>query len=348
VIPRVQRTWRRLTQGLERFLFDPAQPESLAICRILFFGGMLLVYGPWEDFRGWAQVVPAYYGPVGPAAWLPFPVTLPDPVIQRLQWAWRAALLLAAVGLWTRAATVTAFVLGTYLLSLSTAFGKVSHSENLVVFILLIMATARCADAWSLDTRWRRRPRVVQPSGEYRWPSRVVWVVMTIVFTLAGWQKLIRVGPVWASPELFSPQMVMHFYTNDPWVDWGLRLAWVRPFVWVAGIASLAGECLFPLALISRRARAVLVPLMLGMQINITVLFGVFFWTYFVAYSFWLPWDDLLRIGRGWANRGRGDPGPGRPEAAGVSSGTPGGISGGVSGGASGGGGGGPAVNSGA
>jgi hypothetical protein len=282
-----------LGSAWDRYFFTPASATPLGLYRAIACGWWFVYYTFGYDFAGWTAASEAFYQPV--SFWRLFPGVplLADDLTLVLSRVFSGALLLGAIGLFTRVSIGIAFVLSIYLLGISTGFGKVTHSHTLVLFTLGILAMARSGDAVSLDALRRGRAGPAVPSGEYRWPIRTVWVVLAISFTLAGWQKVFRAGPGWLSPDSFTPLMLRHYYENEPWTDIGLRLAWIRPFAWFGSIATLVGECLFPLALISRRARMIFVPLMLGMQINITVLFGVYFWPFLVGYVFFVPWEYL-------------------------------------------------------
>lgn len=280
---------------LSRYFFTPERPEPLAVCRILYCVWLLVYYAGFVDFRGWSRVTEALYRPVALHSFLPPPPG--DHIVGPLQYLWWTLLLLGAAGFLTRFSLGFACGLSLYLLGLSTSFGKISHSEPMVIFGLGILAFSRCGDVWSVDA-WLRRRRGIDTtpvlSGEYRWPIRTVWVVMAMVFFQAGLNKLIKAGPGWAAPDSFGPQMLQHFYTNSPPLQIGLKLAWVTPFLWVAGISSLAGEVLFPLALVWRKARLILPAMMFTMQLNIAFLLGVYFWQYMAAYVFWVPWPLIF------------------------------------------------------
>jgi len=47
-----------------------------------------------------------------------------------------------------------------------------------------VLALSRCGDAFSLDrlVRARRHAEAPPPSGEYRWPARMILLVMSCVF----------------------------------------------------------------------------------------------------------------------------------------------------------------------
>lgn len=278
-----------------RFWFEPERPDNLGLCRVLFYGLLLVYYAP-IDYAGWGAVPKGFYDPIWLFQRLHLHV-LPDPYMGQLAALWKASLLLSFVGFVTRVSTVVAFVLGVYLIGVPYNFGKTDHMTALVVFVLGIMALSWSGDAWSIDALFRRKRGAAPPppSGEYRWPVRAVWVAMSVVFFAAGMAKLMQGGLAWVTSEHFQISLVQRFYDpNPPTVRLGLWLA-AHPLLarTFAGV-SLLGELLFPLALVSRRARAVLPPLLLAMQLGIGLLMNVWFYTFMFVYVFWVRWDRLL------------------------------------------------------
>lgn len=74
---------------------------------------------------------------------------------------------------------------------------------------------------------------------------------------------------------------------------------------------TLAVEVGYPLALVSRKARWVLVPGTCGMLIGIRVLMGPSFPQLLICSLFWVPWDRLgarLRKAKARASKGVADP----------------------------------------
>src|SRR5205814_938315 len=114
------------------FWFAPAPPLTLGVCRVLSFGSLLLWQLP-HDFSPWGAYSRVFWMPI----WL-FETTgiqpLPPTAIAWLQTIWKAALLLSAVGLFTRPAMIAAFGIGTYLMGLPHNFGQTQHFDTLVVF----------------------------------------------------------------------------------------------------------------------------------------------------------------------------------------------------------------------
>jgi hypothetical protein len=217
------------------------------------------------------------------------------------QIVWKIALGLSGIGFLTRASTVTAFILGTYLLGLPHSFGGTSHGDAILVFVLGIMALSRCGDSVSVDAlilaARRNSHRSEEPAlldDEYTWPVRMVWWVMAWVFLAAGVSKIRHSGLAWVTSDTMAIILTAshyHLANRDPLTSSGLQIAqhlWLCRFL---AAATLAIELGFPLALLSRRARAVFVPSAFLMQTGIRILMGPVFDQFVICYLFWIPWD---------------------------------------------------------
>jgi hypothetical protein len=301
---------RNLLGLWDRFWFVPTRASTLGVCRALFFAALFGFY-VFEDFSGWSDVSQSFWRPVWLFRALDLTV-LPHAALETVQIVWKAALALAAIGLFTRAATIVAFVLGAYLLGLPHSFGQTYHFDALHVFVLAALAVAPSGDAWSLDSliRVARRPNAPRPatSGVYGWPIRFVWVAMSLVFVAAGLSKLRHSGLEWIASDTMSIFLVRaHYHVSDadPIGRLGLAIA-QSPFASRAiALLTILVETAYPLALVSRRARLLLVPSAALMLVGIRVLMGPTFGVFLVCNLFWVPWS---RVGAFVRARARGLP----------------------------------------
>lgn len=280
----------------QRYFFSPERPENLAICRILFYAIVLYLYAT-VPFAGWATLLKetSFYHPVSLLKLLHLPI-VSDQALGVLGWVWKSAMLLSCIGLLTRISTVIAFFSGAYLLAVQNSDGKVEHQTAMLVFAMGILALSRCGDAYSVDTvLFNRSRRPVASSGEYRWPVRAVWVLMSMVFFAAGIAKLRASGIRWATGQGFGLLLIRGFYdANPPLVNWGLFIANHALLAKLMAGSSLALETLFPLALFDRRLRFIFPASAFFMQIGIGLLMSVWFLQYLPIYIFWVPWDCLI------------------------------------------------------
>lgn len=281
----------------DRFWYEPGPPLDLGVCRALFYGALFLIYLP-HDFAAWGDVSPVFWEPVFLFRFLHLP-QLPAGVVEVLQVFWKLSLLCCCLGFLTRPSAATAFVLGAYLLGLQQNFGKVRHHDAIIVFTLGLMALARIGDAFSLDRRLRRGggPPGAPPAagGEYTWPIRGVQVLMALVFLGAGVSKLRDGGLDWIFSDSMAITLIQANYeiTNGPLVPWGLHIAQSGWLTRLMALAAVVVEAGYPLALFSRRARWVLVPAVLAMQVAIRVIMGPRFVQFMICNVFWVPWSGV-------------------------------------------------------
>ncbi len=288
------------------FWFAPAAPLGLGVCRVLFFGYLALWIAPDARVVGWSAVDDAFWMPTHLFRVTGLGVASPA-VLRSLDLAWSAALLLACVGLGTRAATAASFAIGVYVLGLPQSFGKIDHWSGFLLLVMAVLGLARCGDACSLDRlrairaarRAGRSAPAVAPSGEYRWPLQLVRSTMVLVFFAAGCAKLRFSGAVWLDPHNMAVILVQPHYALDRVLP-SLGLA-VAAMPWLASAlaaAALAAELASPLALLGGPLAAIVVGALLAMQLGIALLLGVHASVpYLAAYAFWLPWDAIaLRV----------------------------------------------------
>jgi hypothetical protein len=289
------------------FWFEPRSPTDLGVSRFVFFIGLLAFYS-LEDFSAWGNVSRAF--------WMPLPLfsafhlnPLSTGELQSLQILWRASLFLSAVGLFARASMVLAAVVGAYLLGLPHNFGQTFHFDALLVVTCFVLAFSRAGDACSLDAMLgRTAPVEGGRSGEYTWPLRMIWVATSLVFLAAGLAKLRYGGLAWVwsdNMQIVLLRAAYHVSDADPLSHLGL---WIARHPWIArGLAGLALmiELFFVLALVSWKARVVLVPAAFCMLVGIRVLMGPTFGGFLLVTAFWLPWEATGERLAVWRDRRR-------------------------------------------
>lgn len=299
---------RSIVQAWQRFWFGPQSPVDLAICRIIFFGGLLWQRGD-DDAARWAKLGETFWFPI--SAFRTFSIPLLDG--STLHWmhiVWTIALAAACVGLWSRISMGVAAILGFYLIGLPHNFGKTHHSDAIVIFILAAFALSRAGDKWSIDGWLARRKGVTFPaeSGEYRWPIRVAWLGWILLYFAAGISKLRNAGLEWAISDSFRNVLLEHHYTHQPIVDWGLTLAEYPAIYMTLGVGTLVIEALCPIALFHPWARAVFAPSLAMMQFGIWLVLGVKFPAFLLVFAFWVPWEASYGLARRLLGRPRSRP----------------------------------------
>ena len=209
----------------------------------------------------------------------------------------KLSLLLMVFGLWTRAGAWVAAIAGSYVLAVPNNFGRAGHGDDVVVILLWVFAFARSGDGFSID-RWfaaRRQASMPLPSGEYTWPIRMVWLLMSLVYFAAGVTKLRVSGLHWALSDNMAFTLRAHEVNNsNPVLHIGVAIARQAWMVRSLAFTTLVLETFFFLSLFSRWARLILVPAMFLGHLFIALVMGVVFTQFMFTYLFWLPWEKLF------------------------------------------------------
>ena len=251
-----------LAAAWNAFWFAPAAPWPLGLCRAGFFTSFYILFLVRTDLRWYALFPPEFYQPRSSFAWLSLPLPSWD-VMGWLVTAFEISVILAALGLMTRLATLTAFVLGLYVLGLQFNYGYLHWAHAIVPIVMGVLALAPCGDALSLDALIRRAAtgKTANTGGQYRWPIQLVRLVFVSVFLAAGLAKLRQAGLEWVLSDTLRNYFLENQYVfrSEGAAAWSHLLAdWlvVHPGLCrvLAGVV-IAVELSAPAALFSRHAR---------------------------------------------------------------------------------------------
>jgi hypothetical protein len=302
-----------------RRLMAPAPPERLALLRLAtgaFAVIFLLARAPalvrFDHFR------PEQFVPAGPVALLAAPLP-----------AWVPYLLLAlalplgaafVAGL-RFAVTGPLFAgLFVWITSYRCSWGMLFHTENLLCLHLCVIAVARSADALSLDARGKPPP----DGSAQGWPVRVLCLVTTAAYLVAGIAKLQSGGLAWALGDELRRQIAWDALrkhvvgsVHSPLGALLLRHPWLFPPV---ATVTLAAEVLGPLTLLHRRAAHVWCAIVWGFHVGVLALMVIVF-PYPLSGVAFAPFFRLERV-LPWLQRLRGGEHPQHPAA--VAQGGPG------------------------
>jgi hypothetical protein len=212
--------------------------------------GWLAVVTP--ELLGLADLDPARMEPVGAVAWLALPP--PSSVGMALLLAATAGSGLAFAAGWRYRTTAPAFALALLLVtSYQNSWGKLLHTENLLVVHVLVLALSPAADALAVGSRGRR------PSGTaYGWPIRTMALATVCSYLAAGITKLRLSGMDWLDPENLrnwvAYDLVRKELFGDPYLPLAVP-ALEHTWLFIAPLLfTLAVELCGPLVLLGRRS----------------------------------------------------------------------------------------------
>lgn len=254
----------------QRFWFAPESARNLAAARILFgvHALWILLSRDWPAVSGLPREI---WAAVPETARWRFLIWEGHPGLEwALQAATIASLVSAVLGIWPRAACLTAGLLLYHLAPLETLFFNPSpwvKGLTPTVPALIALGLSPCGDAWALSARRTPPP----PCGEYGWALRFAQLLVCQIYFFSGYSKVMRAGWGWASGENIRDWMLLAtqqdqrvvFDSLGPWLA-------ARPLLCsAAGAFALALDLGFILVLVSRRARVVLPLAAVGFHVGI-------------------------------------------------------------------------------
>lgn len=299
----------RLLTALDAFWFVPGSAARLAVLRIVVGLAVFSYLAPrFEYFSEIAASSPDVFDPAGIAAVLSAPVPV------RLFQAIMACTLLANVAFilgWRLAWTGPLFAaLLLWVLCYRNSWSMIYHTDNLVVWHVLILGLTRSADALSLDALAAGAPfgpndnpaepaadPQPEPSGragwswEYGYPIMLLCAATAVTYFLSGVAKVAgEAGWSWALGEGLRTQVAFDGLRKEL-IDRGASpLAFVLynnvPLATAIGIGTFVIELGAPLALLHRRLRWLWAVATFGMHWGILAIMGITFWYHLLGVAF--------------------------------------------------------------
>lgn len=300
-------TWIR--KNFDNFLFTNLPPERLALLRILV-GSFILFYvgSRFEMLTTLAVSDAQLFEPVGLATVLTAPLN--PAVFQGLLVATLVANITFIAGFFHRVLAPLFGFLLLCLLCYRNSWSMIYHSDNVMVFHVMILAIAPSAAVISIDA-WRAARRgEPAPGWRFGWPVQLMCIVTTISYFVAGVAKLAaQSGWAWAHGESLRSQIAVDGLRKELLGSGAPDLVFILHdevllFTFI-GIISLILELGAPFALIHRRVSQFWALSAFGMHWGIYFLMGILF-RYQLAGLIFLPFfpiERLIPLGRAVAAR---------------------------------------------
>jgi hypothetical protein len=289
----------------DRFWFQPASPTGLTVARTLVAANTLWILLSRRDLPDIVSWPPEFWASVDRFTKLRFMVgALPVEGERAFYALLYIALVGALVGVRARVACLVSGVLLYHFAPLEEIFvsstGPYFGGTTLPTLALLVFALPRGPD------------RVGEASSEYRWPVRLVQVLLTCNYLLPGYAKLFYSGLSWMTADNIRESLYLFATWGSSPPPWAAFVARQPLLCWLIALATIPMELLFPLVLFSPTAARIQVPLMLLVHLVIIPVFGLFFFNMPLLLIF-VDWDAVrrrFRAARSVMRRERGDLGP--------------------------------------
>ena len=276
----------KLGTAWDRFWFAPEAPYALAVCRITACAALLsflLAEPAWlatsqlgvlgglpQEF--WLPIPALQFLHIGPpsyaSVYLTFGITL-------------AAVILLALGLFSRVSSIVCAAGAFYLLSVRNSWGKIYHDYHVLMVILIVLAVSAAGDALSLDSILRRRSGKPTPNanGAYRWPVKLIQLSYALMLFFAAYNKLAEGdGIEWMFSENLRNTLLVQNYVLEPAPT--LLGPWVarHRVLWTAGAVMAVTGQLTAIGLVFIRQRWIRLAIFLllaGFLIGRTFMMGM-------------------------------------------------------------------------
>jgi len=252
---------------------------------------------------GYTALPASAFAPVGVLSWL----STPPPT-----WTSRAALIALYPLSWAFLAgyrhrfLAPVFALTMlWLLTLTNSFGKILHTDNLLVIFALILSFSPAADAFACDAR--ARPAAA-PDGRYGWAVRLMALACVLVYLLAGVAKLRDAGFSFFEGETLRNYVA---FSNVRKIELGSHHSPFAPLLLphaalfsVLAAFSLVLELAAPLALLHRRLGVAWALAIWAFHVGVLMMMaiGFFFQLTLVAFAPFFRTERLIeRVVSRWS-----------------------------------------------
>jgi hypothetical protein len=257
----------RLARGWDRTWFTPEPALTMVFLRWLVLG--VLAADTWRRrslYRGMPDRPSELWEPISFLGWLPTPQPT-EVVIEVLLVAVAVGVVISLAGWLPRAGAGLAGIAILVLTAMLNSFGKVNHDQQMLVFMVLVVALAAAPRPDAPDS-WR-----------FRWPIQTSRLVMALMLFSAGAAKLAIGGPDWVLSSSMRNILVTEnlLFRDPPLQEVALWIA-TEPWRWrLAAAGAVAGELVLVVAVVARRPwiRGLAALAGVGTLVGITLLMGL-------------------------------------------------------------------------
>jgi hypothetical protein len=281
----------------------PTDAGALGALRAVVFG-FVLCEVLFTSFEALGTLPVTVLRPTGAMRLLPwgfYERLLTPGAMVAFKWLFAASLLAAAAGLFTPYSTKASALLFLFYQGLLRSFTHFNHDEMPAVFILFVLAFAPCGDAFSLDSLRTRRGGVragrAADALVYGYPILLMRLLLAWSYFSSALIKLRVAGLGYFGADNLPTLAVVNSLDNlhDTHFRAAFWLVQQREYTPYFVALVLLWELAFPLAVFSRRARAVILSLGVAFHLGTLVFMNIFFPYHLALYVVFLDVPALAR-----------------------------------------------------
>lgn len=295
----------RLRDSIENWFAstEPGIAGTLGVYRILYGISILWVLS-LMNFNAFTDRPYPPTDPVGIFLLLQYIPLSSSHFVFMVQMVLPFSLVLLTFGLATRFSSIVVMIIAILLVTWDSSYGKVIDKYVLLCAIIpFFMSFSKWGETYSLDRaiRQHRGLRATDPrnsSWEYAWPQKAVLIFMCIFYFSAGFEKI--AGTWLENPyvlsDLISGKALSNFAVGKGSnVPLGARLLLQYPFLMILfQYAGLLFELCFPLALINRDYRNILLSSAVLFHTSTMITTGIAFAPMIMSLALFVNWQSIL------------------------------------------------------
>jgi hypothetical protein len=269
---------------------------ALGVVRV-FVHGIFLIDTIFESYSALGSLPVTILRPTGVLKFLPwgfYDALQTQGGMLTLKTLMLVSLLFSTVGFLTPISTKTSLLLVAFYQGLLRSFGHFNHDEMIAIYFLVVLAFTPCGDAFSIDSRLRR-PKKDRPAFAYAYPILLMQLLLAWAYFSSALIKLRVAGWKYLSADNLPALAIFHSLDNlhDTAYRGAFWLPTVREYLpYVVGLI-LIWELLFPLAILFRRMRWLILGIGVVFHISTVFLMNIAFWHQLLMYVVFLNWDRL-------------------------------------------------------
>jgi hypothetical protein len=272
------------------FWFRPESPVNLAVARVFLAVSALWVVLSRPDLPSILEFPATMWHWVSPERHIRFLLLFNIGTEKMLWYALHVALVLTLVGVATRWTALAAGLLLYHFAPLESIFR--SANPYLLGFTtpclgLILVAISASGGAFRRNRR--------ESSWQNRWPVAAIEFLLCAMYFFAGYSKLFATGLAWVEPRNIRNTILVIDQALGFTARPSLGL-WIADHPLLCGMISVGGlifELIFPLVMVSKIARSVLVPLAFMFHILNAIIFRIYFQSILLLLVF-VDWQGLV------------------------------------------------------
>ncbi|HYS52281.1 MAG TPA: hypothetical protein VER58_00790 [Thermoanaerobaculia bacterium] len=271
-----------MKRWLDSYFLSSGNRVDFLAARAIVAGNTLWLVLSRPDLPALASWPSIFWQNVGPLQRVRFLVVQIPPLAEALlYWVLVVALLMVMFGFGTRITGVVAAILLYRLAAMEPVIGSIGllwfQGFTPLILALIIIAAASPRSRESFDDRW---------------PVSAIRTLFALYYFFCGFEKLVVIGPAWLTASSMRTLILAQQSRQVFLTPLASTVASSAVLCWLISISTILIELGFPLVLVSRLARRILLPAAWLGHIGIALCLGLVFpdWPLLLLF---VNWDAL-------------------------------------------------------